>query len=83
MPPETYEEWTKRYEAEGQEAKRKFLEEHPDFTGEVWTSHEAEDLFRFINFTEGTPYVERISDGKRGYMGATNQYGPRLYYDFR
>jgi hypothetical protein len=49
--------------------------------GEVLTTDEATEKYKFLGFRDGLVAVERKSDGVLGSMNFTADY-PRYYFDF-
>jgi hypothetical protein len=79
----SFEEYKIQRNAEAKKALEIFLMNHPGYKDNAWTYLEAEEIFNFQNFSYGVALVIRKSDRKRGSLDFTNQFGPRIYFDFR
>jgi hypothetical protein len=79
----SFDEYKIQRNAEAKKALEVFLMNYPGYKDNAWTYLQAEEVFIFRNFTMGIPAVVRKSDGKSGYLDFTNQFGPRIYFDFR
>lgn len=66
---------------EQNQALEAFLQEHPEWKGNAWTTDQMSKEFTVECFTITYPVVIRKSDGKRGHLDRTTT-SPRIYFDF-
>lgn len=72
-------DWKEKHDAEIQAYKAVLTASNPDI-GPLWSTDEAQDIFKFEGFCYGIAVVTRKEDGVRGSLNFTHQ--PRVYFGF-
>lgn len=92
MPDQAYtlpEDW-ERYEMQREienERKRialeQFLEKFPQYKDNAWADPDVSNFFYLDYFLVGQARVKRLDDQQWGWLSQTDDFGIRVYYNFR